>query len=103
MRRAIVLSSLLLAISSLSQAQSKTLQQEKSQVTDARLGPNDWGLADVGCDAKGNVFVTAWNLEGEGPGRGPMFGNRGLRGHGPSRCRGKRLTDASHASRDGCM
>ncbi len=37
MRLAIVLSSLLLAISSLSQAQSKTLQQEKSQVTDARF------------------------------------------------------------------
>jgi hypothetical protein len=33
MRLAIVLSSLLLAISSLSQAQTKTLQQEKSQVS----------------------------------------------------------------------
>lgn len=80
MRLAIVLSSLLLAISSLSQAQSKTLQQEKSQVTDAGLGPNDWGLADVGCDAKGNVFVTAWNPEGEGPADRPllMFDHAGL-------------------------
>jgi hypothetical protein len=80
MQLAIVLSSLLLAIPSLSQAQSKTLQQEKSQVTDARLGPNDWGLADVGCDAKGNLFVTAWNLEGGGPADRPllMFDHAGL-------------------------
>jgi hypothetical protein len=63
MRLAIVLPSLVLAISSLSQAQRKALHQEKSQVADARLGSNAGLFADVGCDAKGSVFVTVWNPE----------------------------------------
>lgn len=49
-------------------------------MTDARLGSNDWGLADVGCDAKGNVFVTVWNPDGGGPADRPllMFDHAGL-------------------------
>ena len=79
MRLAIVLPSLVLAISSLSQAQSKTLHQENSQVADARLGSNDGLFADVGCDAKANVFVTVWNPEGDSRyAQGPMFGNRAV-------------------------
>jgi hypothetical protein len=80
MRFAIVLYSSVFAISSLSQAQSRTLHQEHAQVMNARLGANDWGLADAGCDAKGNMFVTVWNPEGEGPAERPllMFDHAGL-------------------------
>jgi hypothetical protein len=80
MRFAIVLSSLVLAISSFSHAQSKILRQTQSQVMSARLGSNDWGLADVGCGAKGNVFVTVWDPAGEDPADRPllMFDNSNL-------------------------
>jgi hypothetical protein len=80
MRFAIVLFSLVVALSSLSPAQSKTLHQEKSEVTDARLEPNDGFFEDLGCDAKGNVFVTVWNFDGGGPADRPllMFDRAGL-------------------------
>jgi hypothetical protein len=80
MRFAIVLNCLVLATSGLSQAQSKTLHQEQNHVMNASLGGNDWGLADAACDAKGNVFVTAWNPEGEGPADRPlmMFDSAGV-------------------------
>jgi hypothetical protein len=67
MRFAIVLYCFALVSSVLSRAQNKALHQEQSQVMNASLGTNDWGLADAACDAKGNVFVTAWDPEGEGP------------------------------------
>src|SRR4029077_8255779 len=80
MRFAIVLSSLVIAISSFSHAQSKTLHQTQSQVIGGKLGSNDWGLADVGCGAKGNVFVTVWDPAGEDPADRPllMFDNASL-------------------------
>ncbi len=80
MRFAIVLFCLVVATSGLSRAQSRTLHQEQSQVVNATLGTNDWGLADAACDAKGNVFVTVWNPEGEGPADRPllMFDSAGI-------------------------
>jgi hypothetical protein len=80
MRFTILLYCFALATSALSRAQSKTLHQEQSQVMNASLGTNDWGLADAACDAKGNVFVTAWNPEGEGPADRPllMFDSAGI-------------------------
>jgi hypothetical protein len=73
MRFAIVLSSLIVVISSFSHAQSKTLHKEKSKVTDARLEPDDGFFENVGCDAKGNVFVTVWNFDGGGPADRPLL------------------------------
>ena len=80
MRFTILLYCFALATSALSRAQSKTLHQEQNQVMNASLGTNDWGLADAACDAKGNVFVTAWNPEGECPADRPllMFDSAGI-------------------------
>jgi hypothetical protein len=80
MRFAFVVSYLVLTISSPSQAQSKTLHQEQSQVISAGLGSNDFGLADIGCDTKGKVFATVWDPAGEDPSDRPllMFDSAGL-------------------------
>jgi hypothetical protein len=81
MRSAIVLSSLVLAISSSSQAQYKTLHQTQSVVMSARLSHEDWGVADGGCDSKGDVFATLWKSEvGDGPADRPLliFDSEGL-------------------------
>jgi hypothetical protein len=73
MRFAIFLSSLVVAISCLSHAQNKTLHQEKIKVANAKLESSDGFFEDVGCDAKGNVFVTVWNFDGGGPADRPLL------------------------------
>jgi hypothetical protein len=73
MRSAIALFGLLSTISSFSQGQSETLHKVEGQVMSARLGPDDWGVQDAGCDSKGNVFATLRKSEEDEPADRPLL------------------------------
>jgi hypothetical protein len=54
-------------------AQTKVLHSQETATLKLKLGWNDWGLNNVTCDAKGNIFVTVWNPAGEDPADRPLL------------------------------
>jgi hypothetical protein len=81
MRFAIILSCLVLTVSTSSPAQRKSLHETQSQVMNANVSGDRWGVEDGGCGPKGNVFATVWKPEvGDGPRDRPllMFDGEGL-------------------------
>lgn len=80
MRLTITLFALAITVSVISQAQNKTLQQDKSQPLATNLGSNDLPSDDATCDEHGHTFVTVYDPAGETPADRPllMFDDTGL-------------------------